>query len=159
MNNFLTGCLIFFLSSVILLPIEAIGSTPASPDRLVQNVRFVPSENYVTIKYNLLGPQNATYTVRLILKRTSDSSYVYIPRDVSGDVGSGILAGDNRQIVWGIRDEFPSSFKGDDFYFELDAHKISKGTEMKPWIGVVMAAASAAIFFYATSLITTGHGK
>jgi hypothetical protein len=134
--------------------------TTAPQDGLVENVRFVPSGSYVTIKYNLLGPKNATYAVRLMLRRTTDESYEYIPRDVSGDVGTGILPGKDRQIIWGIRDEYPAGFKGDDFYFEIDARKISEETEIKPWVGAVIAVVGAAIVYYATNLMTTnGHAK
>ncbi len=93
MNKFLIGCLVSSFVSVIYIPTKALGLTTAPQDGLVENVRFVPSGSYVTIKYNLLGPKNATYTVRLTLRRTTDDSYEYIPRDVSGDVGTGILPG------------------------------------------------------------------
>ncbi len=112
-------------------------------DPLVENVHYAVSNGDVIINYDLMGLPNQKYKVTVELRRGSDSSFSYVPKILSGDVGVGKFAGKGREIIWDFNQEFPDGLPGKDYYFVVSAQKISSSPPILTWIGMGAAAVAA----------------
>lgn len=139
---------------VISILLIDLGSRPAyssaeRPASKVTDVRFVISGLKVTVTYNLEGQQGAKYDVTLLLRKRSDASFEYTPRDLTGDVGLGEFAGQDRKMTWNMSNEFPQGLEGSDFYFVVNAKEVeaAKSTSLLTWIGAGAAVIAAAVTY------------
>lgn len=123
---------------------------------LVGNVHFVISDLKVVVTYDLYGEPGTEYDVSLVLRKRDDPSFRYSPKELSGDVGLGKYAGTNREIVWNMGNDFPQGFVGNDFYFVVNAKKVSvkHSSGILTWIGAGAVAVAAAV----TYVIVTNNG-
>ncbi|MFI5253527.1 MAG: hypothetical protein ACHQQQ_13965 [Bacteroidota bacterium] len=124
---------IFSLLAAILL--NAIVCPYAAADDkkvVVENVHFDQSGNIITISYDLIGPEDANYTVSVKLRIEDDKSFGYVPKDLTGDVGNGHFAGKSRKIVWNMPADSPMLSTTFQFYFEVNAEIVS--TWMNPYL-------------------------
>ena len=120
----------------------------AGDDVLVTKVRFELSGQKIIIHYDLQGPADNTYRVKLLLKRKQLPAYEYGPRSLSGDVGEGKFTGANRQIVWEIQRDSVGALEGADFYFVVEAEMLSSRSNLLWYVGggaAVVAGAAAVI--------------
>lgn len=140
-------CLLFSSVSLLATSAAAEETTASTQDYSVQNVRFDSSPGHVTVSYDLIGPVNATYDVRLILKRSDDKSFEYIPKKISGDVGTGKFAGKHDRIYWNMDSELPGEMQGDNYYFVVDASRIPPKSSISVWFSAAVIAAAAAIVY------------
>ncbi|HLX12577.1 MAG TPA: hypothetical protein VKS81_07175 [Bacteroidota bacterium] len=142
---------IFLISSLLL-----IGVCPAAArygkNPQVTNVQFETKGDTVTIHYDLVGSPDAVYRIGVVLKKESDQTLRYVPKEISGDIGDAISAGTNKTIIWNLSDEFPRGLDGNDFYFEIGAEDLSPSTSI-PWLGIGAAAVAGAgvIWFIVSS--------
>jgi hypothetical protein len=132
----LIGCL-----ALELLPWRA--AFAGEPAR-VGNVRVERTPSRITIVYDLIGEDDEKYAVTVTLKRKSRPGVNYSPKDISGDVGGGVVAGKDRRIVWEFAGEFPRGLAADDVYFSVDAESGSSGISPLVWIGGGVAVAGVA---------------
>jgi hypothetical protein len=51
------------------------------------------------------------------MKKTSDSSFTYVPQNVAGDIGPNVFPGRNNRIVWSVGKEFPEGIREGEYYF------------------------------------------
>ncbi len=118
-------------------------------DSLVSNVRFRVSGLNIVIHYDLNGDPGAKYNVALVLRNRIDPSFSYTPKALSGDVGTGMYAGGDREIIWDIRKEFPQGLQGNGYYFVVDARKVSSGNSLGllAWVGAGAVAVAAVVTY------------
>lgn len=135
---------LFLLTARASLPQSLLNN---SGDNIVDNVNYTVSNGTVYVTYNLFGESDQLYKISLILKRESDKDMAYVPRAVSGDIGEGNFAGQNRQIIWEMKNDFPDGLVGDDFYFAVQAEEINESSNILMWAGVGVAAAAAALAY------------
>ncbi len=102
----------------------------------VENVRFEKSGELVYIYYDLNAPIDKVHEVRLYLRRESELSFLYRPMNITGDVGTIVIPGQGRRIVWDITKEFPDGLAGNDYYFVVEAEFMEpEGKTPWLWIG------------------------
>ena len=68
----------------------------------VQNVRFEVAGTRVVVGYDLEGPADRDYIVKVILRREAYQSFLHIPKTITGDVGEGRFVGKSKQVTWDI---------------------------------------------------------
>ena len=143
-NRFRSLCVVL----VSLLLTEPL--TPAfarSGEDIAINVRFQLSGNRIVVTYDLTGPVDREYNVKLMLKRKQIPSYEYAPKALTGDFGTGKFGGSGRQITWEILREYPNGLEGDDYYFRIEATMISQGSNFLYYLGGGAAVVGAAAYF------------
>ena len=102
----------------------------------IDNVRFEASADLIKIYYDLNAPVDLVHDVRITLRRESDITFTYRPLNITGDVGTIVVPGQKRRVVWEILKEFPDGLQGDDFYFVIEAEHVEpEGTTPWLWIG------------------------
>jgi hypothetical protein len=116
-------------------------------DIAVVNVRFQVSGNKIVVSYDLTGPSDRDYNIKLMLKRKQVPSYEYAPKALAGDYGVGKFGGSGRQITWEILREYPNGLEGDDFYFHIEATLSSSGSNLLYYLGGGAAAVGAVVYF------------
>jgi len=137
MTRFLhkSKCFCYLLIVSLLVPTVASSSTLSADPIKVVNVRFEIVGTKIVVHYDLEGPLDRDYTVRIILKREHNQTYVHMPRSVVGEVGEGRFAGPSRQITWDVLKEFSQGLEGDDYYFVIEVELVSKGISPLWYIG------------------------
>ena len=146
--------LCYVLSAVLVIEVTPTHLYPQEANK-VKNVRFEILGTQLVIRYDLAAP-NDTYKVRVVLRKESESGFVYVPRLLSGDVGEGEFAGTNRQVTWDFLAEFPGGLDGDDFYFVVEAEKAP--WKLSPWYyiaGGVVAVGAASVYLLTQKSTTT----
>lgn len=146
----------YFLMVLLFMQGVPLSSAFAREDNPVQNVRFEISGTKILILYDLQGPASEGYIVKVTLRRTSNTTFAYIPKVVLGDIGEGKPGGNNKQIVWEILREFPQGLEGDDFYFVVTADVVSSGSNAWLWIGGGAALVGGAAYFLLKGKEQTG---
>lgn len=75
------------------------------------------------------------FKISLALRRDSDELFRYVPRRVSGDIGTVRGAGKNKKILWDMGKEFQEGLNGSDFYFEVRSALIVQEDMTMWWVG------------------------
>lgn len=132
--------LCFLLIALMLAQGIPLSAASAKEEEPAQNVRFEISGAKILIRYDLPTVASETYIVKVTLRRTSNSTFAFVPTIVSGDVGEGKWSGKNKQITWEILREFPRGMEGDDFYFVVTADLVAGGSNTWLWLGGGAAA-------------------
>ncbi|NCS90217.1 MAG: hypothetical protein AUK34_05140 [Ignavibacteria bacterium CG2_30_36_16] len=88
---------------------------------------FEVSDGKVIIHYNLNASPDYDYEINVKLKRKGNSSFEYVPDDISGDVGEDNFTSGRKTITWVLTESETSKFDGDDFYFEINIKEIKSG--------------------------------
>jgi hypothetical protein len=119
----------------------------------VENIRQKLIDGDVVITYDLNGPPDAEYTLKIILKRRSNNNFQYKPKNISGDIGKGLFSGKDRQIIWKISKEFPTSFFSNDLYFDISIEQMFVPTPPSDsntllWIGAGAALVGGGVAVY-----------
>jgi hypothetical protein len=120
----------------------------AADDIKAGNISFKVAGQVVVIYYDLKAPADQLYKVTLTLKKRFDSTFVYTPVDISGDIGQSVVPGDNRIITWKLADEFPKGLPGEDCFFVVGVEPgVAKGFTITPlmWIAGGVAAAGGVL--------------
>ncbi|MBI4548346.1 MAG: hypothetical protein HY707_10220 [Ignavibacteriae bacterium] len=132
----------------LLLQIVPLTDILAQEKIAVKNVRHIESKRKIIINYDLDGPSDKKYRVKVFLKRMSDLTYEHSPKNLTGDVGEGQFSGPNREIIWDLLQEFPEGIEGEDFKFVVDAEIISKGPGLAILIGGGAGIVGAGVLVY-----------
>lgn len=102
-------------------------------------------EGKVFIYYELQGNPSEEYEVNLLLKRTSQPSFIYSPEDLEGDIDKGKFASGRRKITWKLTDKEKKMFAGgDDYYFEVSANRAGDSSPWYYYVGAALVAGGAA---------------
>lgn len=154
------------LRPLCLLLVSLLLAEPLAPslafsgeDITVKNVRFEVSGNRILITYDLTGPSDQTYIIKVTLKRRQIPSYENVPKTVSGDIGEGKYSGTGRQINWEMLRDYPNGLEGDDYYFRIEAKMISQGSNFLYYLGGGVAVVGAAAYFLLVKKATVDEGN
>jgi hypothetical protein len=138
----------FLLIALIVIDGIPLSIAIAGDEISVDNVRFKVVGTKVIISYDLIGPADANCKVLVTLKNRSAPSFSYVPDSVTGDVGEGRFVGRGRQVIWDFSTEFPGGLTFEDYYFQVDAERVSGGIGAIVWIGgAVLVAGGATAYF------------
>jgi len=91
----------------------------------LSNIHFEAKENEVIIYYDLSGDKGDEYEVEIFLRSEVDLLFEMQPINLSGDIGEGYFVGKGRKILWEDTRDLAASLDGDDFYFEINATRLS----------------------------------
>jgi hypothetical protein len=127
--------LCYLLIVCLLVPSVSFARSVTDEQIRTQNVRFQVVGTKIIIRFDLEGPQDRDYTIKLTLKREQNQSFVHIPRAAAGDIGEGRFAGKDRQISWDILKEFSDGLEGNDYYFVIEVELISRGMSPLWYVG------------------------
>ncbi len=111
----------------------------------VTNVNFELKNNNVFIYYDLEGDKDAEYNVSVTLRREEISGYIFVPTNLSGDVGEGKFVGKGRTIIWEVHKDFHIDEEVTDYYFEVKAEKAGGSSWYYYVGGAVIAGGVAAL--------------
>jgi hypothetical protein len=106
----------------------------------ISKVSFKVLGEDIHISYTLTPSSTDDFEISILLKRTNDGSFNYLPENLSGDIGEGQFSGINRVIIWNVSETEMAMFDGDDFYFEVFANKLETSGGI-PWYYFVGTAA------------------
>ncbi len=146
-----TKVISYVLAFTLLLELVPFSVVFAKDEARTGNVRFEVSGDKIIIYYDLLAPADANYIVSVLLKKESSRGFSYSPRNLTGDVGEGRVAGTGKKIIWEIKKEFPQGLTGNDYYFVVNVVPVSSGNNLLVWVGAgvaVVAGGVAAVLLF-----------
>jgi hypothetical protein len=134
---------------VLLFREPLLGQENTSDPVHTTNVKWSLKDDVITINYDLKGSADNKYAVTVVMKKDKDDSFLVAPKTVEGDVGDGFFAGNNREIRWYFRNDYPQGITGEGYYFEIQVKVVSTGGG---WIiyalgGVALAGGLVALVF------------
>jgi hypothetical protein len=114
------------------------------------NVKWTVRNEVIVVNYDLTGSTNVKYSLNVIMKKESDSSFSAVPVTVEGDIGEGYFAGTNKEIRWYYRRDFPQGLQGEDYYFEIHVKPVAKDNSLLYYIagGVAVTAGIVALLVH-----------
>jgi hypothetical protein len=114
------------------------------------NVKWTVKNEVIVVNYDLTGSSNLKYSLNVIMKRESDSTFSAVPVTVEGDIGEGYFAGTNKEILWYYRRDFPQGLQGEDYYFEIHVKPVAKDNSLLYYIagGVAVTAGIVALLVH-----------
>jgi len=126
----------------LLAALMVISAIPArafavGEEATTKNVVFKVSGSVVEIYYDLVAPPNVYSKITLVLKKRFARGFLYLPVEVSGDVGEKVFAGENKKITWKLTPEFPRGLPGEDCFFAVDVEigkEAERGISTTYWI-------------------------
>lgn len=113
-----TSKLIISLAVFILSNLQLYSQNPT-----VSNVRFsqrIDGSNIVDIYYDLQTNTNETAKITMEVSNNDGITWDFSCNSLSGQVGSAITGGSNKQIIWDFAAEHPETF-GDEFRIRITA--------------------------------------
>jgi hypothetical protein len=126
----------FLLSCSIFTP--GVAQNRNSGEIQATNIRWKIADDIITIKYDLVAPPNETYKVSVFLKKESDSTFIFNPVSLEGDVGKGEFSGTSREIRWRYGNDIEGFNLTDDYYFEV---QVKSTAFFKKWMYYALGAA------------------
>jgi len=127
---------VLFAGTIADIPAFA-GPGPDAPFRITHpDVRM--EGDVVVITYDLEVSDNLPCTVAVELRRESDPSFSLVPTSVTGEIGDARKAGTARVIRWEYLKDVPGGFRGEDYYFTIEASRPGGF----PWFWVGLGAAA-----------------
>ncbi|MDI6804152.1 MAG: hypothetical protein QME58_09940 [Bacteroidota bacterium] len=114
------------------------------------NLKWITKSDIIIIQYDLVGSAKSKYEVSVVMKKEDDPTFNIKPLTVEGDIGEGYYAGENKEIRWYYRRDFPQGFSKEGYYFEIYVKPVA---ESKTWLYYVLGgiAATAGIVAIVTS--------
>jgi hypothetical protein len=147
---------IFHSAFIIILFLTLTSTSLAQNETINSSFRVV--EGIILIEYEIEnGDPNSDYEVSIVLLRSSDNTFKYVPEVLEGDIGEGKFAGKMNTIKWlytSAEEELLS--EGEDYYFEVKAEKITGGSTWYYYAGGAVVAGLAA--FLLSSSGGNGNG-
>lgn len=148
----------YFLALLFLCDIASVRAVADDLKYKVTKVDY--SGETVFVFYDLEGPLEEVFQVSLVMKKHSDSSYVYTPKFAGGDLGSSMFSGTGWRIAWNYLREFPGGIDQKDAYFVISVRRVGVGGSSNDsntllWIagGAVVAGGLVAV------LLLSGGGN
>ncbi len=106
--------LLFSCSSTSLFKNDSLNTTS------LENVSFTQQNEFVHITYDLIATsKESLYHVHLLLDLEDAGRYAIDPESVSGDVGSNIAPGREKEIVWDVLRDFPQGLERNQIQFAV----------------------------------------
>lgn len=96
-----------FVAGVLFPALLTIMLSAATAWAGVRDVKVSLDEfDRLVVTYELVGPPNAEYLVRMSVSLDGGKTYNLTPRSVSGDIGPGVIPG-SKKIVWDVFRDMP----------------------------------------------------
>jgi hypothetical protein len=149
----------FILAAALLISTTTLTAFAGDDEIKAGNISFKVAGSVVVIYYDLNAPATQLYKVTLTLKKRFDTTFVYTPVDVSGDVGTSVVPGENRIMTWKLADEFPKGLPGEDCFFVVGVEPGSAASSaISPviWIAGGAAVAGGLLALILSSKSNTG---
>lgn len=110
-------------SILVLLFVSSFQIVAQDQSPVVQNVTFSQRTDgsfLVDIYYDVNDPESSTMTVSMQVSSDNGTTWDFSCNNITGEVGSGIISGTNKHIVWDFGSEHPQTF-GDQFRIKIIA--------------------------------------
>jgi hypothetical protein len=98
------------------------------------NVKWTTKNDVIIINYDLTGSPDDKYIVSVLMKKENDETLIIQPLTMEGDVGEGFFSGNNKEIRWYYRRDYPQGFPGKGYYFEIQVKEISQSNPLLYYI-------------------------
>ena len=105
---------------------------------------FESLDNKIQISYEFQGEADKEYEIKVTLKRSSLSTYNYIPAALSGDVGKGKYANKKNLVVWNLTSKEIETLTDTDYFFEITAIEVKGGIPWYYYVGTAVVGGGAA---------------
>ena len=125
----------------------------------VSNVQFEPYPDSIVVYYDLQGDANQEYNVSLTLRREEFITSQFVPKQLRGDIGDGIVPGLKRRIVWDPTHEYIITPNITDYYFEVKASIASGGLRWYYYAAAVMVGGGAAALLLSGKKTSGGEAQ
>lgn len=97
----------------------------------------------VVITYDLTGTKKK-YKVDVALSNDGGRTFSLVPTALDGAVGKGIQPGQNKRIVWRLREDFPNGLSGGEYQVQVTARKQGGGA-LYVVVGALVAGAGGTV--------------
>lgn len=128
----------YLLAVMLVVSATSVRASGPGDEAIVKNVVFKVTGQFVEIYYDLIAPSRVYCNVTLVLKKRFTKTFLYLPLDVSGDVGEKVIPGENKMITWKLTSEFPQGLPGEDCFFAVDGEvgkvEVEEGITSTYWI-------------------------
>ena len=127
----------YLLAVLMVVPAVPVRANGTGDEATIKNVVFKVTGQVVEVYYDLTAPPTLYWNVTLVLKKRFAKGFLYIPLEVSGDVGEKVIPGENKKITWRLANEFPQGLPGEDCFFAVDGEvgkEVEGGISSTYWI-------------------------
>ena len=126
---------------VILVTLLAVRHVSAQEK---MSATFESLDNKIQINYEFQGDVDKEYEIKVTLKRSSASTYNYIPAALTGNVGKGKYANKKNMIIWNLTKKEAETLTDTDYYFEITAIEVKGGIPWYYYVGTAVVGGGAA---------------
>ena len=105
---------------------------------------FASLDNKIQISYEFQGEADKEYEIKVTLKRSSSSTYNYIPAALTGNVGKGKYANKKNLVVWNLTSKEIETLTDTDYFFEITAIEVKGGIPWYYYVGTAVVGGGAA---------------
>jgi len=105
---------------------------------------FESLDNKIQISYEFQGDAAKEYEIKVTLKRSSSSTYNYIPAALTGNVGKGKYANKKNLVVWNLTSKEIETLTDTDYFFEITAIEVKGGIPWYYYVGTAVLGGGAA---------------
>ena len=105
---------------------------------------FESLDNKIQISYEFQGEADKEYEIKVTLKRSSSSTYNYIPAALTGNVGKGKYANKKNLVVWNLTSKEIETLTDTDYFFEITAIEVKGGIPWYYYVGTAVLGGGAA---------------
>ncbi len=132
-------CMIPILT-FFLLTESSFSQSRSDESPVITNVKWVTKSDLIIVKYDLVGSTKNKYEIEVVMKKEDDPTFHIKPLTIEGDIGEGYYAGENKEIRWYYRRDFPQGFSKEGYYFEIYVKPVG---ESKTWLYYVLGGVAA----------------
>jgi len=94
----------------LLVELPGFAQDSSSDEARSANVRWTTKSVVIVINYDLIGETDAQYEIHILMKRENDPSFT----------------GNNREIRWYYRRDYPQGFQEEGYYFEIQVKTLAQ---------------------------------
>lgn len=96
------------------------------------DAKFTFEGNKIRITYSMSVPLDRIYEVQITMRSVEDSTYAFVPRSVTGQIGQVKYLGGRLEAWWDFKQDNPAGFSGD-FFFEVNVTEVIEEGGWKWW--------------------------
>lgn len=135
----ITICMIPILT-IFFVTEASFSQSQSDESPVITNVKWVTKSDLIIVKYDLVGSTKNKYEIDVVMKKEDDPTFNIKPLTIEGDIGEGYYAGENKEIRWYYRRDFPQGFSKEGYYFEIYVKPVA---ESKTWLYYVLGGVAA----------------
>lgn len=126
----------------------------------VENVQFSQEEDLVTITYDLISDSDdARFNVQLLLEYENGQLIELNSGSVEGEVGSNILPGKEKKIIWNVLEDYPNGLQSDQIQFAVNVWQPTTSNHPnRKWIYIATGALVLGAGMSAAMIYNNGGG-